>query len=171
MSEAVSDVLIIGGGPAGTTAATLLQQSGRRVVLLEKEHHPRFHVGESLLPMNLPILERLGVLEQVRDIGVIKYGAEFGSAGQDRYQTIQFANALDKNHTHAFQVRRAEFDELLFRNSVAKGVTAREGVRVTGVDFRPGQNTLVHSVDDDGRQQTWETRYVIDASGRDTFLA
>jgi len=171
MSEAVSDVLIIGGGPAGTTAATLLRERGWRVVLLEKEHHPRFHVGESLLPMNLPILERLGVLEQVRDIGVIKYGAEFGSAEQEQYQTIQFVNALDKNHPYAFQVRRAEFDDLLFKNSIAKGVIAREGVQVNGVDFRSGQNTLVHSVDENDQQQTWETRYVIDASGRDTFLA
>jgi flavin-dependent dehydrogenase len=171
MPETVSDVLIIGGGPAGTTAATLLQQSGWRVVLLEKEHHPRFHVGESLLPMNLPILERLGVLEQVRGIGVTKYGAEFGSAVETRYQTIRFSDALDKNHPYAFQVRRAEFDDLLFRNSVAKGVTAREGVRVTEVIFRPGRNTIVRSVDDNDRQQVWETRYVIDASGRDTFLA
>jgi flavin-dependent dehydrogenase len=50
------DVLVIGGGPAGSTAATRLAEKGHRVTLLEKAHHPRFHIEESLLPANLPLL-------------------------------------------------------------------------------------------------------------------
>ena len=64
------DVLVVGGGPSGSTTATLLQRRGRRVILLEKDRHPRFHIGESLLPCNLPIMEELGVLEKVRALGV-----------------------------------------------------------------------------------------------------
>jgi 2-polyprenyl-6-methoxyphenol hydroxylase-like FAD-dependent oxidoreductase len=64
------DVLIVGGGPAGSTIAALVAEKGWSVTLLEKEHHPRFHIGESLLPLNLPILQRLGVLEQVAAIGI-----------------------------------------------------------------------------------------------------
>ena len=71
------DVVVIGGGPAGSTAATLLTKRGHRVIALEKAHHPRFHIGESLLPMNLPVFERLGVLEKVRALGVFKPGADF----------------------------------------------------------------------------------------------
>ncbi len=52
------DVLVIGGGPAGSTIAGLF----------EKDQQPRFHLGESLLPMDLPILERQGVLQHVEAI-------------------------------------------------------------------------------------------------------
>ncbi|KAA8921640.1 hydroxylase, partial [Xanthomonas sontii] len=86
------DVLVIGGGPAGCAAAIVLAQRGWRVAVLEKDHHPRFHIGESLLPMNMPILQRLGVLDQVRAIGVLKLGADFpNDAGG--YNTFRFAHA------------------------------------------------------------------------------
>src|SRR5687768_7700851 len=73
------DVLIIGGGPAGSTAAALLAEKGRRVVLLEKDRHPRFHIGESLLPQNLRLFDRLGIRDAVAAIGVHKPGARFVS--------------------------------------------------------------------------------------------
>src|SRR6266550_1866469 len=73
------DVLVVGGGPAGSTTASLLAEKGWKVIVLEKEHHPRFHIGESLLPLNLPILKRLGVLDQVAAIGIKKPGADFNS--------------------------------------------------------------------------------------------
>ena len=58
-----ADVIVIGGGPAGTTVGALLSERGWNVVVIEKDRHPRFHIGESLLPFNMPIFERLGVLE------------------------------------------------------------------------------------------------------------
>ncbi len=166
------DVLVIGGGPAGTTAATLLHQKGWRVVLLEKDFHPRFHIGESLLPMNLPILDRLGVLEQVRAIGMIKYAAEFScAAAGSPVQAFRFAEAMDKDHPYAFQVRRSEFDALLFHNCREQGVSVHEGIKVKNVTFGPGEAHVVHAVDAGGGERTWEARFVVDASGRDTFLA
>src|SRR5438270_2827313 len=74
-----TDILVIGGGPAGSSAAIVLAERGYRVVQLEKARHPRFHIGESLLPANLPLFERLGVADQVRAIGMQKWGAEFVS--------------------------------------------------------------------------------------------
>lgn len=171
IQEPCSDALVIGGGPAGATIAALLHEKGWNVTLLEQDHHPRFHIGESLLPMNLPLLERLGVLEQVRAIGLVKYGAEFSAPGAGGYETIRFSEAMDDGHPYAFQVKRSEFDELLFRNCAARGVRALEGVKVKDVEFRPGRTSLAHTVDAQGVRQVWETRFVIDATGRDTLLA
>ncbi|MGI9303130.1 MAG: NAD(P)/FAD-dependent oxidoreductase [Gammaproteobacteria bacterium] len=167
-----SDVVVIGGGPGGSTIATLLAKKGWRVTLLEKDRHPRFHIGESLLPMNLPLLERLGVLDQVREIGVQKNGAEFASyQDADKCETIYFADALDKSHPYAFQVERAGFDKLLFDNAGAQGVTAREGVRVIDVALREDATKRATVVNENGARETLETRFIVDASGRDTFLS
>ena len=130
------DVLVIGGGPAGTTAATLLARNGWKVVLLEKGVHPRFHIGESLLPMNLPILDRLGVLEQVQQIGVLKPGADFPMQDDgSSVNVFRFDRALNPVFGHAYQVKREEFDHLLFRNAVDNGVDARMQVTVESVEF------------------------------------
>ena len=166
------DVLVIGGGPAGTTAATFLARRGWTVTLLEKAAHPRFHIGESLLPMNLPILQRLGVLDQVRAIGVYKPGADFPMRGdRDSINVFRFDRALDPQFGHAYQVKRAEFDELLFANAVANGVDARQQVKVERVDLgEDGRPAQVHARDADGHALAFRPRYLVDASGRDTFL-
>ncbi|HYN38242.1 MAG TPA: NAD(P)/FAD-dependent oxidoreductase [Rhodospirillales bacterium] len=167
-----TDVVVIGGGPAGTTIGALLVEKGWSVVLLEQDKHPRFHIGESLLPMNLPILKRLGILEQVQRIGVVKHGAEFCPAGSgDRPETIYFKDAMDSSPPSAFQVRRAEFDELLFRNCAARGVVALEGVQVRDVQFNEGSRHFVAARGADGQRLSWRARFVVDASGRDTFLS
>ena len=137
------DVLVIGGGPAGSTAAALLAERGYRVTLLEKAHHPRFHIGESLLPANLPLLEKLGVADAVKAIGMEKWGAEFVSPWHDHRQSFEFADAIDKSMPMAYQVRRAEFDEILIRNAGRKNARVVEGCQVLDVEFLPGDSGAV----------------------------
>ena len=172
MSSMETDVLVIGGGPAGTTIATLMKRNGWGVTLLEKEHHPRFHIGESLLPMNLPILERLGVMDQIRTIGVPKLGADFtvGNTGANE-QVFHFRNALGDSPPQAFEVRRSEFDRLLFENSREAGVDAMEGIKVTKVNANSDGSHDVIAIDDAGEERHWRARFLVDASGRDTFLS
>ncbi len=166
------DVLVIGGGPAGATAAALLAERGYRVTLLEKAHHPRFHIGESLLPANLPLLEKLGVADAVRAIGMEKWGAEFVSPWHTHKQCFEFADALDKSMPMAYQVRRSEFDEILIRNASRKNARVVEGCQVQEVTFLAGDSgALVQARHDDGSVEMVGTRFVLDASGRDTFLA
>ncbi|WP_322069995.1 NAD(P)/FAD-dependent oxidoreductase [Paraburkholderia bannensis] len=168
----LADVLIIGGGPAGATAAAFLAMKGRDVVLVEKDAHPRFHIGESLLPRNLDIFERLGILEQVRAIGVHKPGAEFVSDRTGRSCAFPFAHALNQDRTHAWQVRRADFDAVLFKRAATLGARCFERTRVTTVELdESGARHTVTTQDEAGELREWRPRYVLDASGRDTFLA
>ncbi|MES2529639.1 MAG: NAD(P)/FAD-dependent oxidoreductase [Pseudomonadota bacterium] len=164
------DVLVIGGGPAGSTMATLLARQGRRVVIVEKEQHPRFHIGESLLPGNVELFDKLGVRDQVEKIGMPKFGIEFVPPDSDERSYVDFSEGWDPQKDSAWQVRRSELDEVLFRNAAAQGALAFENTRVRQVDFDDAGAT-VQTQRDDGSKATWRTRFVVDASGRDTVLA
>jgi flavin-dependent dehydrogenase len=171
MSAEQCDIAIIGGGPAGSTAATLLAKRGYRVIALEKEHHPRFHIGESLLPMNLPVFERMGVLEKVQAIGMFKPGADFEADNERGYNNYAFARAIGKSPPHAYQVYRQEFDQMLYRHARESGADAREGHEVINVDQRGPRDTRLTVRTQGGRDYEIQARYLIDASGRDTFLS
>ena len=171
-AEAACDVLVIGGGPAGSTAAALLAEQGRRVVLVEKDVHPRFHIGESLLPQNLRVFDRLGLRDDLARIGVFKPGAAFVSDAHERkHVAFPFAEATNRDYTHSYQVKRADFDALLFRNAAARGAETHEGMRVKEVALDAAAGSLVTAEDADGNARAWRARFVVDASGRDTFLA
>ena len=169
--ESSCEVLVIGGGPAGSTIAALLAQGGRDVLMLEKDKHPRFHIGESLLPMNMPMFEELGLLDEIKRIGIVKLGAEFVSPWHPAPVMIDFNDALDNTWPSAYQVRRDEFDEVMFKNAAAKGARVVEQCKVTDIKFQPGAEALVDTMDKDGQTQRIRAKFVVDASGRDTFLS
>jgi len=164
------EVFVVGGGPAGSTIAALLAQRGRDVVIVEKDHHPRFHIGESLLPLNVMLFDRLGIKDKIERIGLHKYGAEFTSPQHGGIVTLEFSKAWDRNYTYSYHVRRSEFDQVLFEHCVENGARGLQGTRVTEVDLRADGVGIV-TRDDDGKEQQWHAQFLVDASGRDTFLA
>ena len=170
VGECACDVVVIGGGPAGASMAALLARDGFNVSLLEREHHPRFHIGESLLPANGRLFEQLGVREQVDAIGMPKWGVEFVSPQHQHTSLFQFSQAWDKSMPMAWQVRRADLDQILFRNARDNGAVTVEGCHVRGVEF-DDHGATVSATLDDGSTRRWRAAYVVDASGRDTLLA
>src|SRR5690349_6618820 len=127
------DAIVIGGGPAGSTTAGLLSKAGARVLLIEKEGFPRFHIGESLLPRSVPILEKLGV-DPSGPAFHYKGGAEFFDEKTGDHAVYPFADALPGIPPHAYQVDRAVFDAALLDRARAFGADVHEGERVNSVD-------------------------------------
>src|SRR5882762_4472354 len=126
--EAEYDALIIGGGPGGSTAASYLAKAGRRVIVLEKEHFPRFHIGESLLPYNRQLFEELGVLPTLEAAGFVKkVGAQFHLGNGSQFVQFVFRQGRFTREPEAFQVERAPFDKLLLEHARACGAEVREG--------------------------------------------
>ena len=170
------DVLVVGAGPAGCTAAALLAERGHDVLLVEKDRHPRFHIGESLLPLNTALFDRLGITERVAALGVHKPGAEFVADDTGRRVQFSFADGLDKRFTSSWQVRRADLDLLLFETAVARGARALQETRVVSFEQAvpgrgPGASRAEVVARDAAGELQIRPRFVLDASGRDTFTA
>ena len=170
-SQPMWDVAVIGGGPAGSTASAMLRQLGRSVVVLEKTPHPRFHIGESLLPFTLGLMRRTGFLPVLESGDFVpKWGARFVTADDKIGHTFYFSDAFTSEFPGAYQVLRSKFDHLLLEHSRSCGAEVRENHTVRDVDFRKDRVRL-HVAGPDGRPYGLDARYLADATGRDAFLA
>jgi len=160
-----TDVLVVGGGPGGSTTAALLAAAGHDVLVLEKQPFPRFHIGESLLPVCMPVLERLGV-QPHPDTFLHKRGAEFVDERVEKRRTFDFADALPGCAPHAWQVARSGFDRQLRDRAAAAGARYRHDAKVVRVEF--GESRVVLHTRE-GEALT--ARYLIDASGQNRLMA
>ena len=164
------DAIVIGGGPGGSTAATLLAKRGWRVALLERERFPRQHVGESLLPASMPVLEELGVLDKVEAAGFPKKWGATMLWGREPEPWSWYFSETNRTYPHAYQVWRPTFDKILLDNARTAGVHVHEGCQVTGVDCSADQISSLSYRTDDGASGTIEAEWTVDASGQSAIV-
>jgi flavin-dependent dehydrogenase len=156
-------VVVIGAGPSGAIAAALLKRKGHDVLMIERQHFPRFSIGESLLSHCLDFVEEAGMLEAVNAAGFqMKNGAAF--AWGEHYSAFDFGDTFSNGKPTTFQVQRADFDKLLADQAALQGVDVRYGEAIVSVDFdlpKPQLDVLR----EDGSQYRVEADFVLDASG------
>jgi len=166
------DVLIIGAGPAGTTAATILaEEKGRKVIVLEKEHFPRYHVGESLIPHCWDTLDRLGMTERLDAKGFqSKQSVQFVSEEGELSAPFYFSKHTDHPRAKTWQVDRETFDTMMMERAREAGAEVREGVKV--IEFLEQDDVIVGVLAEDESGKRFELRAPItmDASGRDALF-
>jgi len=156
------DVAIIGAGPSGAVAAALLRKAGRSVLVLERQHFPRFSIGESLLPQSMAYLEEAGMLRAVVEAGFqYKNGAQF--VYRDKASAYDFRDKHSEGWGTTYQVERAVFDDLLIRCAAEQGADVRFGHTVLAM--KTGDAPVLDVVDEAGAQYQVHARFVLDASG------
>jgi len=163
------DVIVIGGGPGGSSVAGFLARDGLRVALFEREAFPRFHVGESLMPATMLLLDQLGVREKVERAGFqVKFGAMFVDEANDVEATFYFLPDMPWP-PYTFQVPRAEFDTILLEHARSLGVAVYQPATVEAADFDTDGVTV--TAFGDGARTKVRASMLVDASGRASFLA
>mgnify|MGYP000976189126 CR=1 FL=1 len=164
------DAIIAGGGPAGSSTASYMRMRGLNPLVVEKERFPRFHLGESMLPFSNDIYKELGVFEEIDARYIHKPGARWIAEDNGASLTYYFDRAIDPGRPYAYQVPRAEFDQLLLDNSRRLGAEVREETEVRAVRVLPDR-VEVDCRTTDGRTHTECARMFVDATGRDTLMA
>src|SRR5215813_13590604 len=166
-SSGSPDVIVIGGGPAGSTVSTLIAQQGCRVELFEREHFPRFHIGESLIPETYWVLERLDMLPKMqRSHFVKKYSVQFVNASGKLSAPFYFWDNKPHECSQTWQVVRSEFDQMMLENARELGVDVHEGIRVVDVRFEGDRAVGVTIQEDGGARRDIDAKVVVDASGQ-----
>ena len=166
-----TDVIVVGGGPAGATTATLVAQQGHSVTLFERERFPRYHIGESLIPETFWVLERLKMIDKLRQSRFVqKHSVQFITDRGNLSEPFYFADNKPHESSQTWQVLRSEFDQMMLENAAEQGVQVHEGVRVLEVLFEDTRAIGVRVQDEEGNQREVFANVVVDAAGQSNLL-
>jgi flavin-dependent dehydrogenase len=165
------DVVVVGGGPSGSTVATLLAKQGHSVELFERDHFPRFHIGESMIPDTYFTLQKSGLLEKMKHSHYVKkHSVQFVDQRGRLSEPFYFWDNKPHESSQTWQVRRSEFDKLALDHARETGVHVHEGARVLEVMFEGKLAVGVRVKPENAPEQEVRSKVVIDASGQSTLI-
>jgi flavin-dependent dehydrogenase len=172
-TDTTYDALIIGAGPAGSAAATVLSEHGHRVLVLEREKFPRYHIGESLLPFTFYPLQRLGLLDRMRQSAFVKkYSVQFVSPNGRASQPFYFFTRYERETVaQTWQVLRSEFDLMVMQNARDKGATVLEQMTVKELLKEGDRVAGVRALDASGNLAEYRAQITLDCTGKESFAA
>ena len=156
------DVAIVGGGPAGSSCAAFCAMAGLQSLVIDRESFPREKVcGDCLNPSCWPVLERLALVEKVRDLPHSKLCSVAFIAIDGREVTVDLPSGADSE----ISVKRSLFDDTLLKRASELGANVHEQTTVTGLS-RNG-DWKIETVSG----QTFHARMLIGADGRNSTVA
>lgn len=164
MNTEITDIAVIGAGPSGAVAAALLNRQGFSVTVLEKQHFPRFVIGESLLPHCMEFLEEAGFADAVRAEPSFQFKNGAAFTWGSRYTFFDFTDKFSPGPGTTFQVRRARFDQILIEEAAKQGVDVRFGHGVAAFD-NSGEQAVLTVQPENGETYRLQAAFVLDASG------
>jgi flavin-dependent dehydrogenase len=147
----------------------LLAREGFDVTLVERDVFPRYHIGESLLPSCLEVLELTGAREKIEAHGFQRKHGGYFAWGKDSW-VLDFAPL---RYPYSFQVVRSEFDHLLLKHARSQGVKVFEGTEIRSLSFEGDRLRKATWSQVVGGSDTGEISfdYLVDASGRAGVMA
>lgn len=170
-----ADVIIVGGGPGGSTLATYLAMHNVNVLLIEKGHHPRRHVGESLVPATTRTFKEIGFLEVMEREGFIHKPGACWTTWTNQSESafvLPFSEhpqpGVDQDYS--YHVNREKFDLLMLQHASSKGAKIIQGLRVDRVLMNGGEYAQGVEVQMGSGKVQLRSHIVVDATGRDTLL-
>lgn len=153
----MADICVIGAGPAGSTFAARMARLGHDVCLIEREAFPRAHVGESLSPGVLPLLDVTGARASVEAAGFSKV----------RNVLVKWDQAPHERHDPGppgLLVDRGRFDQLLLEHAEALGVRVLQPATVRE-RRRDAAGWSLH-IETQGRSLELHASFLAEAGGR-----
>lgn len=160
------DVVVVGGGPGGSVAALVAARAGLNVAVVEKSSHPRFHIGESMLPRLEGLLRELGLSEKIRKLPHLpKYGAEFGFGNDPETMRFTFTDGLLPGFP-IFNMERSLMDAFLADEARGAGAAWFEDTLVRKI-VRLEEGAVEVATD----AGNFRGQLLIDASGHGTVVA